>query len=193
MLRHRSLVAVLGVAAPVLLLAACSDEEASGPCADVVTAVVESVVYVPPDAPFDEEEIDRYRDMEAAVARLVDDPPPEVADDVAVVAEGYEDRAEEPEDDVLVAIEEASDRLIAWAATTCEPDGPIWRCSNRSTFHAVDELDAPDDTDTARVTVEEGDDQALFAWLDDDGLAVRAETAVPDGDGWQADERSSCF
>lgn len=113
---------------------------------------------------------------------------------------------------MVADVRAAGERMIAWAAGTCEVDGPVWSCIARSGFRPVGEAIAAEDGSLPpparapeevvadgdhageRVEVSRTDDRVLFAWLDEDGLAVRSEVVLRDpGEGaWTSGQTSEC-
>lgn len=115
----------------------------------------------------------------------------------------------EAEEDLKVTLEE----VTVWAAQQCSDLPPAWRCPAQAKFEAVGNaigedgstgpdrkgFDDPDevlasvsDPDGA-VVVDESDAAVMWAWLDDDGMVVRAQTATLEDGQWYDGGDIECF
>jgi len=226
-MRRRPAVTLLSAVVLAAALAGCGDDGdpvATGSgggaggdstCADLDVAVI-SPVAVPdldeqPEGGLeDQEDVAAQEEAAAALERLAADGPDPVAADAAALLEVSDVDEDEVTTDLVVEARAAGERLIAWAAESCEIDGTVWSCPVRSAFRTVgariddgggEDL-APDRTpedvvaDSAdageRVEVSRTDDEVLFAWLDGDGLAVRSEYVTRDGGDWSSVETGEC-
>lgn len=100
---------------------------------------------------------------------------------------------------------EAYDRLIDWAAATCALGEVYWGCAapvgflvpSRQVTEATPAAGlTPEDAltgDRARAEeVARSEDQVVFAWVDDRGLALRREVVVAVAGGWAPNGDISC-
>lgn len=177
-------------------------------CTDMVATVLEPV-----HVPDGEEEVYAYDEeaFQSAIRRLAEEGPAEITEDAAAVETAMASAEEDPSDDEVIALLGAFERLIAWGAENCDVGGPIWACFVRSSFTEVGQAipgpgqtvpppsggaatpeAAVGDGEGERVEAFRSDDEVVFAWLDERGLAVRAEVAERNPDGWDADETTEC-
>lgn len=182
---------------------------ASAVCADMVTTVLEPV-----HVPDDEEDVYAYEEeaFQTAISRLAEEGPTEITEDAAAVETAMSSTEEDPSDDEVISLLEAFERLIVWGAENCEVDGPLWACFVRSSFVEVGQaIPGPGETvppsagaatpeaavgdgdgEGERVEAFRSDDEVVFAWLDERGLALRSEAAERGPDGWDADRSTEC-
>lgn len=177
-------------------------------CADMVATVLEPV-----HVPAEEADVYAYDEeaFQAAIGRLAEDGPAEIAEDAARVEAAMASAEEDPSDDEVISLVGAFERLIAWGAENCDVEGPLWACFVRSSFTEVGQAipgpgqttppptggaatpeAAVGDGEGERVEAFRSDDEVVFAWLDERGLAVRSEVAERISDGWDADESTEC-
>lgn len=131
-----------------------------------------------------------------------------VADRFSTVESWDPGSGERPDYEIVSAandLQEAYDRLIDWAAGTCGLTDLFWGCAAPMGF-IVPGRQVTESTPAAGLTPEDAltgdrsraeevarsDDQVVFAWTDDRGLALRREVVVAVPGGWAPNGDISC-